>query len=53
MPRVVYCIHALSTHLFKLGLAPAIEDLYGKVQFSGKFIIRRPSLRYRGASLDR
>ncbi|KAK3914566.1 Ras GTPase-activating-like protein IQGAP1 [Frankliniella fusca] len=34
MPRVIYCIHALSTHLFKLGLTPAIQDLYGKVQFS-------------------
>ncbi|KAE8749069.1 hypothetical protein FOCC_FOCC004237 [Frankliniella occidentalis] len=34
MPRVIYCVHALSTHLFKLGLTPAIQDLYGKVQFS-------------------
>ncbi|RLU14769.1 hypothetical protein DMN91_012656 [Ooceraea biroi] len=34
MPRVIYCIHALSTHLFKLGRAPAMQDLYGKVDFS-------------------
>ncbi|NXO43773.1 IQGA3 protein, partial [Locustella ochotensis] len=34
MPRVVYCIHALSFYLFKLGLAPPIQDLYGKVNFS-------------------
>lgn len=35
MPRVIYCIHALSTHLFKLGKAPQIQDLYGKVNFTG------------------
>ncbi|KAJ6652764.1 hypothetical protein lerEdw1_010912 [Lerista edwardsae] len=34
MPRVVYCIHALSLYLFKLGLAPAIQDLSGKVSFT-------------------
>ncbi|KAF4021228.1 hypothetical protein G4228_013169 [Cervus hanglu yarkandensis] len=36
MPRVVYCIHALSLFLFRLGLAPQIHDLYGKVKFTGK-----------------
>ena len=34
MPRVIYCIHALSLFCFKLGIAPQIEDLYGKVQFT-------------------
>ncbi|XP_009956632.1 PREDICTED: ras GTPase-activating-like protein IQGAP3, partial [Leptosomus discolor] len=34
MPRVVYCIHALSLYLFKLGMAPQIQDLYGKVDFT-------------------
>ncbi|NWS91014.1 IQGA3 protein, partial [Toxostoma redivivum] len=34
MPRVIYCIHALSFYLFKLGLAPPIQDLYGKVNFT-------------------
>ncbi|XP_063054723.1 ras GTPase-activating-like protein IQGAP3 [Engraulis encrasicolus] len=34
MPRVVYCIHALSYYLFRLGLAPQIHDLYGKVKFT-------------------
>ncbi|XP_069463247.1 ras GTPase-activating-like protein IQGAP3 isoform X1 [Ambystoma mexicanum] len=34
MPRAVYCIHALSLFLFKLGLAPQIQDLYGKVNFT-------------------
>nr|CAD7568265.1 unnamed protein product [Timema californicum] len=34
MPRVVYCLHALSTHLFKQGKAPLIQDLYGKVVFT-------------------
>ncbi|NXK69641.1 IQGA3 protein, partial [Sylvietta virens] len=34
MPRAVYCIHALSFYLFKLGLAPLIQDLYGKVNFT-------------------
>uniref|UniRef100_W5MQH9 IQ motif containing GTPase activating protein 3 n=1 Tax=Lepisosteus oculatus TaxID=7918 RepID=W5MQH9_LEPOC len=34
MPRTVYCIHALSLYLFRLGLAPQIQDLYGKVNFT-------------------
>ncbi|KAM9313158.1 ras GTPase-activating-like protein IQGAP1 [Gastrophryne carolinensis] len=34
MPRCIYCIHALSLYLFKLGLAPQIQDLYGKVEFT-------------------
>jgi hypothetical protein len=36
MPRVIYCIHALSSHLFRLGKAPAMGDLYGKAYFTGK-----------------
>jgi len=39
MPRVIYCIHALSTHLFKLGKAPLIQDLYGKIDFSGMHFV--------------
>ncbi|XP_048381646.1 ras GTPase-activating-like protein IQGAP3 isoform X2 [Stegostoma tigrinum] len=34
IPRVIYCIHAFSLYLFKLGLAPQIQDLYGKVNFT-------------------
>ncbi|XP_072316674.1 ras GTPase-activating-like protein IQGAP3 [Eucyclogobius newberryi] len=34
MPRVVYCLHALSLYLHRLGLAPQIHDLYGKVDFT-------------------
>ncbi|CAG07879.1 unnamed protein product, partial [Tetraodon nigroviridis] len=34
MPRVVYCIHALSLYLYKLGVAPQIQDLLGKVAFT-------------------
>ncbi|KAM6967424.1 ras GTPase-activating-like protein IQGAP3 [Aplochiton taeniatus] len=34
MPRTVYCIHALSMYLFRLGLAPQIHDLCGKVKFT-------------------
>ncbi len=34
MPRVIFCIHALSLYLFKLGIAPQIQDLYGKVTFT-------------------
>ncbi|XP_072167571.1 ras GTPase-activating-like protein IQGAP1 [Diadema setosum] len=34
MPRTVYCLHALSLYLFKLGIAPQIQDLYGKVDFT-------------------
>ncbi|CAN9514406.1 unnamed protein product [Ophioblennius macclurei] len=34
MPRAIYCIHALSLYLYRLGLAPQIYDLYGKVKFT-------------------
>lgn len=34
MPRVVYCLHALSLYLFKLGIAPQIQDLYGVAKFT-------------------
>uniref|UniRef100_A0A8C8A001 IQ motif containing GTPase activating protein 2 n=1 Tax=Oryzias sinensis TaxID=183150 RepID=A0A8C8A001_9TELE len=34
MPKVVYCIHALSLYLYKLGIAPQIQDLLGKVAFT-------------------
>ncbi|XP_063616676.1 ras GTPase-activating-like protein IQGAP1 [Cydia splendana] len=34
IPRLIYCIHALSTHLFKLGKAPLIQDVYGKAVFT-------------------
>ncbi|XP_063295545.1 ras GTPase-activating-like protein IQGAP3 [Pelobates fuscus] len=38
MPRVIYCIHALSLFLFKLGLAPQIQDLYGIAKFTDEEI---------------
>ncbi|XP_047454729.1 ras GTPase-activating-like protein IQGAP3 [Mugil cephalus] len=38
MPRAVYCIHALSLYLYRLGLAPQIHDLYGKVKFTDEEI---------------
>lgn len=31
---MIYCIHALSLYLFKLGIAPQIQDLLGKVDFT-------------------
>jgi len=34
MPRTIYCLHALSLFLFKLGKAPQIQDLYGKIKFT-------------------
>ncbi|KAL5481649.1 hypothetical protein EMCRGX_G021851 [Ephydatia muelleri] len=34
MPRVIYCIHALSLYLHKLGQAPLIEDLLGTATFT-------------------
>ncbi|XP_010157888.1 PREDICTED: ras GTPase-activating-like protein IQGAP2 isoform X1 [Eurypyga helias] len=34
IPKMIYCIHALSLYLFKLGLAPQIQDLLGKVDFT-------------------
>lgn len=34
LPRLIYCVHALSRHLFRSGHAPLIQDLFGKVRFS-------------------
>nr|CAB3256707.1 IQ motif containing GTPase activating protein homolog [Phallusia mammillata] len=34
MPKTIYCIHALSLYLFKLGLAPQMKDLYGIAEFT-------------------
>lgn len=34
VPKVIYCIHALSHLLAKLGLAPHIKNLVGKLQFT-------------------
>ena len=36
MPKVVYCIHALSLFAFKLGRAPQMLDLLGKAVFTGE-----------------
>nr|XP_054596875.1 ras GTPase-activating-like protein IQGAP3 [Nothobranchius furzeri] len=38
MPRAIYCIHALSLYLYRLGLAPPIHDLCGKVKFTDEEI---------------
>ncbi|XP_058231429.1 ras GTPase-activating-like protein IQGAP2 isoform X1 [Hemibagrus wyckioides] len=38
MPKVIYCIHALSLYLYKLGIAPQIQDLLGKVDFTDEEI---------------
>ncbi|XP_075215376.1 ras GTPase-activating-like protein IQGAP1 [Lycorma delicatula] len=38
MPKVILCIHALGTHLFKLGRGPLLQDLYGKMSFSDDVI---------------
>ncbi len=38
MPRAIFCIHALSLFLYKLGVAPQIQDLYGKVTFTNEEI---------------
>jgi len=34
MPRTIYCLHALSLFLFKIGVAPQMEDLYGIAEFT-------------------
>ncbi|KAI9202931.1 uncharacterized protein BJ171DRAFT_460734 [Polychytrium aggregatum] len=34
IPKVIYCIHALSHYLAKKGLAPKIKDLLGKLTFT-------------------
>ena len=36
MPKTIYCIHALSLYLFKLGKAPQMKDLYGIAEFTGE-----------------
>nr|XP_018903621.1 PREDICTED: ras GTPase-activating-like protein IQGAP1 [Bemisia tabaci] len=39
MPRVIYCLHALSRHLFKNGHAPVMNDFYGKIDFSDEEVL--------------
>ncbi|KAJ2370312.1 iqgap- protein [Coemansia sp. RSA 2610] len=34
MPRVIYCVHALSHFLLKMGIAPEMQDLVGRLEFS-------------------
>lgn len=34
MPRVIYCLHALSLYLYKLGIATQIQNLYGVAKFT-------------------
>lgn len=38
MPRVIYCIHALSRYLYQLGIAPKIQNLHGIAQFTDEEI---------------
>ncbi|ESN91702.1 hypothetical protein HELRODRAFT_108462 [Helobdella robusta] len=38
IPRLIYCLHALSLYMFKIGRAPQIQDLYGKIQFTDEEI---------------
>ncbi len=38
LPRLIFCIHALSLFLYRLGLAPPMMDLYGKVTFTAEQI---------------
>ncbi|KAJ2823713.1 iqgap- protein, partial [Coemansia erecta] len=34
MPRVIYCVHALSHFLLNMGIAPEMKDLVGRLEFS-------------------
>ncbi|KAJ1822230.1 iqgap- protein [Coemansia sp. RSA 2599] len=34
LPRVIYCLHALSHFLLKMGIAPEMQDLVGRLEFS-------------------
>ncbi|KAJ2835527.1 iqgap- protein [Coemansia sp. 'formosensis'] len=34
MPRVIYCLHALSHFLLKMGIAPEMQDLVGRLEFT-------------------
>jgi hypothetical protein len=36
IPKVIYCIHALSHLLAKKGLGPHIKNLLGKLTFTGE-----------------
>ncbi|XP_054721291.1 ras GTPase-activating-like protein IQGAP2 [Uloborus diversus] len=38
MPKAVYCIHALSLHLYRFGEGIKILDLWGKIKFSDEEI---------------
>ena len=38
IPRVIYCLHALSLFLYKLGKAPQMLDLTGKATFTAEQI---------------
>jgi hypothetical protein len=37
IPKVIYCIHALSHLLAKKGLAPHIKNLLGQLSFTGNY----------------
>ena len=38
MPKVIYCLHASSLFLYRLGKAPLIQDLLGKATFTDEEI---------------
>lgn len=41
-----------SMYLFRLGLAPQIQDLYGKVEFTGNSLVPHISSQYQYGPLD-
>ncbi|KAJ2236750.1 iqgap- protein [Coemansia sp. RSA 485] len=34
LPRVIYCLHALSHFLLRMGIAPEMQDLVGQLEFT-------------------
>jgi hypothetical protein len=46
IPKVIYCIHALSYYLYKQGRGPRIANLLGKLHFTGKDLFHFISLWY-------
>lgn len=52
MPKVIYCIHALSAYLFRSGQAPLIQSLFSKVQFSSKFDFKTILIIIHNTTLD-
>ena len=41
LPKVIYCLHALALVLDQQGIAERMQNLYGKVDFSGQYRLNK------------